>query len=186
MNTALVVYQAWLCPQVWCCLIHHEGFSLLDSSENYPLIICGHLANTHQDYQSVMNLPPIETYPSSICGHQPSWNCQVIQTCMSNMHLVACSKKLIIVCSMFLLNKFFSAHLIRLWKEMHWNYQWSIYHPYLCGEVRLWASKQMAPQSVLVGVSFQHSFKCNYAITSFKSYSYVGDDKPRWRYEDIL
>jgi len=30
-------------PQVWCCLIHHEGFSLLDSSENYPLIGCVHL-----------------------------------------------------------------------------------------------------------------------------------------------
>jgi len=25
--TALVVYQAWLCPQVWCCLIHHEGLN---------------------------------------------------------------------------------------------------------------------------------------------------------------
>jgi len=24
--TALAVYQAWPCPQVWCCLIHHEGF----------------------------------------------------------------------------------------------------------------------------------------------------------------
>jgi len=45
MITALVVYQAWLCPQVWCCLIHHEGFSLLDSSENYPLIGCVHHAN---------------------------------------------------------------------------------------------------------------------------------------------
>ena len=43
--TALAVYQAWLCPQVWCCLIHREGFSLLDSSENYPLIGCVHHAN---------------------------------------------------------------------------------------------------------------------------------------------
>ena len=24
MITVLVVYQAWVCPQVWCCLIHHE------------------------------------------------------------------------------------------------------------------------------------------------------------------
>jgi hypothetical protein len=52
--------------------------------------------------------------------------------------------------------------------------------------VHIWASKQMVPQSVLVGASFQHSFKCNYAITSFKSHSHVGDDKPRWIYEDIL
>jgi magnesium-transporting ATPase (P-type) len=25
--TALVVYQAWLCPLVWCCLIHHEDLN---------------------------------------------------------------------------------------------------------------------------------------------------------------
>jgi hypothetical protein len=42
-------------------LIHHKGFSLLDSSENYPLIDCVPHANTHQDCQLVMNLPPIET-----------------------------------------------------------------------------------------------------------------------------
>jgi len=59
--TTLVVYQAGLCPQVWCCLIHHEGFSLLDSSENYPLIDCVPHAITHQDCQLVMNLPPVET-----------------------------------------------------------------------------------------------------------------------------
>jgi hypothetical protein len=39
----------------------------------------------------------------------------------------------------------------------------------------------MVPQSILVGASFQHSFKCNYVINSFKSHSHVGDDKPRWR-----
>jgi len=59
--TAPAVYQAWLCPQVWCCLIHHEEFSLLDSSENYPLIDCVPHANTHQDGQLVMDLPPVET-----------------------------------------------------------------------------------------------------------------------------
>jgi hypothetical protein len=64
-------------------LIHHEEFSLLDSSESYPLIGCVHHANTHQGGQPVMNLPPVETYPSSICGHQPSWNCQVVRTCIS-------------------------------------------------------------------------------------------------------
>jgi len=61
-----------------------------------------------------------------------------------------------------------------------------VHHPYSCGEVCIWASKQMAPQSVLVGASFQHSFKCDYVITSFKSHSYVGDAKPRWRYENIF
>jgi hypothetical protein len=28
---------------------------------NYPLIDCVHHANTHQDCQSFMNLPPVET-----------------------------------------------------------------------------------------------------------------------------
>jgi hypothetical protein len=42
-----------------------------------------------------------------------------------------------------------------------------------------WASKQMVPQSVLVGASFQHSFKYKYAITLFKSHSHVGDGNPR-------
>jgi len=59
--TALAVYQAWSCPQVWCCLTHHEEFSLLDSSENYPLIDCVPHANTHQDCQPVINLPQVET-----------------------------------------------------------------------------------------------------------------------------
>ena len=45
--TACIVHQAWPCPQVWYCLIHHEGCSLLASSENYPLIDCVHHANNH-------------------------------------------------------------------------------------------------------------------------------------------
>jgi hypothetical protein len=48
-------------PQVWCCLIYHEEFSLLDSSKNYPLIDCVPHANTHQDCQPVINLPQVET-----------------------------------------------------------------------------------------------------------------------------
>ena len=44
--TARIAHQAWQCPQVWWCLIHHEEFSLLDSSENYPLIDCVHHVNT--------------------------------------------------------------------------------------------------------------------------------------------
>jgi hypothetical protein len=48
-------------------------------------------------------------------------------------------------------NGFFPVCQIRLWKEMHWHHQWcSFYHSYSYGEVRLWASKQMVQQSVLV------------------------------------
>ena len=70
--TALAVYQAWLCPQVWCCLIHHE-----DLNRSFILCIilrivialivrvfCQHpsrgflVFNLLLDCQSVMNLPP--------------------------------------------------------------------------------------------------------------------------------
>jgi hypothetical protein len=38
-----------------------------------------------------------------------------------DMDLIPCSKRLIVVCSMFFLHKFLSACQIRLWKEMHWG-----------------------------------------------------------------
>ena len=34
--------------------------------------------------------------------------------------------------------------------------------------------------------SSQHSFTAIHVITSFNSHSHIGDDKPRWRYEDVL
>jgi hypothetical protein len=62
--------------------------------------------------------------------------------CHSDLHPILCSKKLIVVCLVFFLNKFFSAHLIKLWKEMSWPHQWCCFYlPYSCGEVRIWASK---------------------------------------------
>jgi len=170
--TTLVVYQAGLCPQVWCCLIHHKGFSLLDSSENYPLMCasCHHPSRLSTSHE----LAQLKQYFSSICYHQPSWKLPS----HSDMHLIACNKKLIVVKSMF-----FSMDSSQLVKSDHEKKCTGIindvHHPYSCGEVRIWASKQMAPQSVLVGAAFQHSFKCDYVITSFKSHSYVGDDKPR-------
>ena len=33
---------------------------------------------------------------------------------------------------------------------------------------------------------FQHSCKSDHVITSFNSHSHFGDDKPRWRYKDVL
>jgi hypothetical protein len=122
-------------------LIHHEGFSPLDSSENYPLIDCAHHhANTHQDCQPVMNLPPIETilfkYMLSpafleLSGHP-------------DMDLIPCSKRLIVVSSMF-----FSMDSSQLVKSDHKRKSIGIindvHHPYSCGEVRLRASKQDGP-----------------------------------------
>jgi len=102
-----------------------------------------------------------------------------------DMDLIPCSKRLIVVSSMFF--SMDSSQLVKLDHEKKCiGIINDIHHPYSCGEVRIWASKQMVPQLVLVDASFQHSFKCNYVITSFKSHSHVGDDKPRWRYENIL
>jgi hypothetical protein len=123
--------------------------------------------------------PQLKQYSSNY--HQSSWNCQVIQTWISYLAV----KGLIVVSSML-----FSMDSSQLVKSDHERKCSGIindvHHPYSCGEVCIWASKQMVPQSVLVGASFQHSFKYNYTITSFKSHSHVRDDKPRWRYENIL
>jgi len=136
MITALVVSQAWLCPQVWCCLIHHEEFSLLDSSESYPLIDCVHHANTHQDCQLVMNLPLVETYPSSICGHQPSWNCEVVRTCISYFAV----KRLFVISSKFFTMD--SSQLVKSDREKKCiGIINDVHHPYSCGEVHIWTSK---------------------------------------------
>jgi len=135
-------------PQVWCCLIHHEEFSLLDSSESYPLIGCVHHANTHQGGQPVMNLPPVETYPSSMLSSAfmglPSH---------PDMPLITCCKRLFVAFPML-----FSMNSSWLVKSAYKN-KWfgiinDVHHPYSCSEVCIWASKQMVPQSVLVGASF--------------------------------
>jgi hypothetical protein len=136
--TALVVYRAWLCPQVRCCLIHHEGFSLLDSSENYPLIDCVHHANTHQDCQPVMNLPKVETILFKYML-SPVFM-EIIQSSRHASHSLQWKTHRCILS--VILNRFPSALLIRLWKEMQWHHQWcSFYHPYSCDEVRLWSPK---------------------------------------------
>jgi len=49
------------------------------------------------------------------------------------------------------LNGFLLSCRIRLRREMYWPHQWClIYHLYSYSEVRLWASKQMVSQSVLM------------------------------------
>jgi hypothetical protein len=102
----------------------------LDSSENYLLIGCVHHAKTHQDDQPVMNLPPIETIlfkymllPAflELSGHP-------------DMDLIPCSKRLIVVSSMF-----FSMDSSQLVKSDHERKCSGIindvHHPYSCGEV---------------------------------------------------
>jgi hypothetical protein len=119
-------------------LIHHEGFSLLDSSENYPLIDCVHHADTHQDCQPVINLPQVEAIlfkymispvfmeiiqSSRHASHSLQWK---THRCMLNV----------------LSHRFLSACQIKYWKEMSRHHQWcSFYHPYSCDEVRIWASE---------------------------------------------
>jgi hypothetical protein len=54
--------------------------------------------------------------------------------------------------------------------------------------IKTWVKNWVATGTIvsLGGCILPTSFKCDYVITSFKSRSHVGDDKPRWRYEDIL
>jgi len=83
-----------------------------------------------------------------------------------------------------LLKGFLSACQIISWKEMHWHHQWcSIYHPYSCDEVRLWAPKQIASQSVLMVCIFLTFIQMNYAITSV--IAMFQRITPRWRYEVV-
>ena len=63
----------------------------------------------------------------------------------------------------------------------------------LLSPILMWCSaylsfKSYGPTASLggCGASFQHSFKSNHMITSFNSHSHIGDDKPRWRYDDVL
>ena len=88
----------------------------------------------------------------------------------------------------FFLNKFFSAHLTRLWKEMPQPHQWCrFYHPYSYGAVHIdFKSNGLMVSLDGCGAFFQHSCKSDHVITSFNSHSHIGDDKPRWRYGDVL
>jgi hypothetical protein len=99
-------------------LIHHKGFSLLDSSENYPLMCasCHHPSRLSTSHE----LAQLKQYFSSICYHQPSWKLPS----HSDMHLIACNKKLIVVKSMFF--SMDSSQLVKSdhEKEMHWHHQW--------------------------------------------------------------
>jgi len=84
MITALAVYQAWQCPQVWCCLIHHEGFYLLWIFLRIILwlIVCI-MPTPIKIVNPSWTCLQLKQYFSSIYYHQPSWNCQVIQTWIS-------------------------------------------------------------------------------------------------------
>ena len=94
-----------------------------------------------------------------------------------DMDLIPCSERLIVVCSMFFLMD--SSQLVKsdsgkkcsgIINDVHFI---THIHAMKCA---FELQNKMVPQSVLVSASFQYSFKYNYAITSFKSHSHVGDD----------
>jgi hypothetical protein len=62
----------------------------------------------------------LKQYFSSICYHQSSWKL----SSHLGIHLIACSTKAHGCMLNVLLNRFLSAFLIRLWKEMRWHHQW--------------------------------------------------------------
>jgi hypothetical protein len=101
--TALVVYQAWLCPQVRCCLIHHEDL-------NRSFILCIILRIVLSLIVRIMPTPSRlsishklasswNKYSSSLCYHQSLWK----SSSRPDMHLIACSERVIVICSMLFL-----------------------------------------------------------------------------------
>ena len=102
-----------------------------------------------------------------------------------DMHLITCSEKALCCMLSVLLNGFLLSCWIKLQKEMYWPHPWcSIYHLYSCHEVRLWASKQMVPQSVLVVCIFLAFIQME--LCDNICYSHVSEGNPRWRYKDVL
>ena len=94
-------------------------------------------------------------YSSSICYHQSSWKL----SSHLGMHLIACSTKAHGCILNVLLNRFLSALLIRLWKEMSRPHQWCcFYHPYSYGEVHIWLQYKLSHGQSSWLVPFQHSF----------------------------
>jgi hypothetical protein len=104
-----------------------------------------------------------------------------------DMHLIACSKKLFVVCSVFfsmdssylvesdcekkcigLINDVqFITHIHAVKCAFELQNRWSHSQSWWCA-------------------SFQCSFKCTYTITSVRSHSHVSEGNPRWRDEDVL
>jgi hypothetical protein len=85
------------------------------------------------------------------------------------MDLISCRKRLFV--AFLMLSSMSSSQLVKSAYTKEWfGIINDVYHPYSCGEVHLRASKQIVSQSFLVGASFQHSFKCNYAITSIAAW----------------
>jgi hypothetical protein len=161
--TALVVYQAWLCPQVWCCLIHSwRILSWILLRIILWLVVCFMPTPIMIVNQSWTCLK-LKQYSSSICYHQSSWKL----SSHLGMHLIACSTKAHGCMLNVLLNRFLSALLIRLWKEMSWPYQWCcFYHPYSYGEVHIWLQNKLSHSQSSWLVPFPTFIQCSYVITS--------------------
>jgi hypothetical protein len=143
--TALAVYQAWPCPLVWCCLIHHEDL-------NRSFILCIILRIVIALIVRIVLTPSWLSISHKLAS---SWNntlqvmlspvfMEIIQSSRHASHSLQWKTHCCIL--NVLSHGFPSALLIRLWKEMQWHHQWcSFYHPYSCDEVRLRASKQDGP-----------------------------------------
>jgi len=69
---------------------------------------------------------------------------------------------------------------------MHWHHQWCSSPIFMRWSVHLSFQNRWSHSQSWWGASFQHSFKCNYAIKSVRSHSHVSEGNPSWRYEDIL
>jgi hypothetical protein len=121
--TALVVYQAWLCPLVWCCLIHHEDL-------NRSFILCIILRVV---LSLIVRIVPIPSRLSTSHKLASSWN-NTLQVMLSPvfMEIIQSSRHAshslqwkVLCCKLnVLLHGFLSVCQIRSWTEMRWHHQW--------------------------------------------------------------
>jgi hypothetical protein len=120
--TALAVYQAWLCPLVWCCLIHHEDL-------NRSFILCIILRIV---IALIVRIVPTPSWLSISHKLASSWNntlqvmlspvfMEIIQSSRHASHSLQWKTHRCML--NVLLHGFLSACQIRSWKEMRWHHQ---------------------------------------------------------------
>ena len=105
----------------------------------------------------------------------------------SDMHLILCRERLIVVSSMFS-SKSSSHPSNQILKRnvLASSMMFMLSPIFIRWSVHL-SFKTNGPTVSLGGASsFQPSCTCNCVITSFKGHNHVEDDKPRWRHENIL
>ena len=165
--SVVLIDSSWriLSPELFRELLE---FYLLNCSETCSLINCAHRANTHQDCQSVMNFPPVETIlfkymRSSTFMELPSYlDMHLIASVKGSLLNAQCSSSWtplslsnqIVKRNALILSIMFITHIHAVKCVFRFQNRWSHSQSW-------WYA------------SFWHSFKCNCTITSVGSHNHV-------------